>query len=95
MPAPHSNLFHALKGLFALAVVAAMPEPSIARPLDDVVASKVLHVVLYDDNEPFSWSANGETRGIEVEIAKALAAKLGVEADVVENACMVRAGWPQ
>jgi polar amino acid transport system substrate-binding protein len=59
------------------------PQLVAARPLDDVVASKVLRVILYDDNEPFSWSDGGEMRGIEVEIAKALAQKLGVSAEVI------------
>lgn len=51
-----------------------------ARPLDDVTASKELRVILYDDNEPFSWLDNGTVRGIDADIARALAAKLGVEA---------------
>ena len=67
---------------FGLAVATAAL-PATARPLDEVIESKVLHVVLYDDNEPFSWSADGETRGIDADIARAIAAKLGVEADLI------------
>ncbi len=56
--------------------------PVEARPLDDVVASKVLRVILYEDNEPFSWDDKGEPRGIDVQIARALAGKLGVAAEI-------------
>jgi ABC-type amino acid transport substrate-binding protein len=49
-----------------------------ARPLDDVVAANELRVILYDENEPFSWTEGGEVGGIEVDLARALAAKLGV-----------------
>lgn len=56
--------------------------PSFARPLDDVIASKVLRVILYDDNEPFSWDDHGTQRGIDVDIARAIAAKLGVTAEL-------------
>ena len=79
MPAPRSSLVCALAALAALAVA----PPAIARPLDDVVASKVLRVVLYDDNEPFSWTEGGEPKGIEVEIAQVLASKLGVAAELI------------
>lgn len=54
-----------------------------ARPLDDVIASKVLRVVVYEDNRPFSWTEHGAPKGIEVDIARRLAAGLGVEADII------------
>jgi len=54
-----------------------------ARPLDEVIQSKVLHVVLYDDNEPFSWEEGGTIKGIDADIARAVAGKLGVEADLI------------
>jgi polar amino acid transport system substrate-binding protein len=54
-----------------------------ARPLDDVQASKSLRVIAYDDNEPFSWTDKLEARGIDVDVARAVAAKLGVEAEIV------------
>lgn len=54
-----------------------------ARPLDDVVESKVLRVVVYDDNKPFSWVEDGVAKGIEVEMARRFAAGLGVEADII------------
>jgi len=71
-----------LKPLFALLFSAMLATVAVARPLDDVVASKVLRVILYEDNAPFSWDDNGEARGIEVDLAQAVAEKLGVGADI-------------
>ena len=63
---------------FGVMISAALAIPVVARPLDDVMASKVLRVVVYDDNEPFSWDDKGTKTGIDVEIAGLIAAKLGV-----------------
>jgi polar amino acid transport system substrate-binding protein len=54
-----------------------------ARPLDDVVGSKTLRVIAYDDNEPFSWTKQDVVTGIDVDVARAIATKLGVEAEIV------------
>ena len=54
-----------------------------ARPLDDVIASKKLIVVAYDDNRPFSWTEDGVAKGIDVDVGKAIAAGLGVEVEVI------------
>ncbi len=78
-------MMRALRSMFAMLLVlagASLPAPAGARPLDDVIASKVLRVIVYEDNEPFSWDDKGEPRGIEVEIARTLAAKLGVAAEI-------------
>ncbi|MEQ1696670.1 MAG: transporter substrate-binding domain-containing protein [Hyphomicrobiaceae bacterium] len=73
----------ALRSLLAIILVLTGGSGAAsARPLDDVVASKVLRVILYEDNEPFSWNDKGELRGIDVEIARAVAAKLGVQAEI-------------
>lgn len=68
----------------ALAVLAAASAPAArARPLDEVVASKSLFVICYEDNKPFSWTADdGTVMGIDVDLAKALAEELGVAATV-------------
>jgi polar amino acid transport system substrate-binding protein len=55
-----------------------------ARPLDDVVASGTLRVICYLDNKPFSFEGDdGKPRGIDVELAEAIAAELGVKPEVV------------
>jgi polar amino acid transport system substrate-binding protein len=56
---------------------------TFARPLDDVVAAKTLRVIAYLDNAPFSWDENGTAKGIDVDIAKAIARELGVEPEII------------
>ncbi|WP_336485878.1 substrate-binding periplasmic protein [Methylobacterium nigriterrae] len=56
--------------------------PSLARPLDEVVASGFLRVALYGDNLPFSSEEAGRPRGIDVDLARAIAEKLGVKLDL-------------
>jgi ABC-type amino acid transport substrate-binding protein len=50
--------------------------PARARALDDVVASGVLRVAVYEDFHPFSWVEDGAPRGIDVDIAGAMARHL-------------------
>lgn len=69
--------------LMGVAAVALFASPAAARPLDEVKASNLLRVVAYDDNRPFSWSEGGVAKGIDVEIGRALAKKLGVEVDII------------
>ncbi len=54
---------------------------SIARPYDDVIESGVLTIFVYEDYAPYSWVEGGELKGIDVEVGRAFAAELGVEAD--------------
>ncbi|MCZ7594576.1 MAG: transporter substrate-binding domain-containing protein [Hyphomicrobium sp.] len=54
-----------------------------ARPLDEVIESKSLRVVAYLDNAPFSWLDGNEPRGIDVDLGRALARRLGVKAEIV------------
>lgn len=57
--------------------------PATARPLDEVVASKVLKVVAYLDNTPFSAEVDGKPVGIDVDLGRALARELGVEPEII------------
>ncbi|MCL1036132.1 ABC transporter substrate-binding protein [Shewanella submarina] len=43
------------------------------RSYDDIVDSGVLKVALYRDFPPFSYMQNGQAKGLDVELAKALA----------------------
>lgn len=73
-----------VRTLIACALLFASSHMSTARPLDDVIESKVLRVVVYADNAPFSWEDdNGEAKGIDVEIGKALAEELGVKPQII------------
>ena len=58
-------------------------QQSSARPLEDVMAAKSLRVIAYIDNAPFSWEADGKSKGIDVDIARAIAREIGVEAEVI------------
>lgn len=79
---------HSSKSLLAavlaliIAVVATSTE-SLARPLDDVRASGVLRVIVYTDFRPFSWEDGGKVVGIDADIGRAIADKLGVEANII------------
>lgn len=71
-------------GLLAALVLYATPQPAGARPLDEVKASGVLRVAVYESNRPFSWRDDkGELNGIDVELAKALAKGLGLEPEFI------------
>ena len=70
----------------ALLVLAAdAVAPVLARPLDEVVAAKVLRVVVYKDNRPFSWVENGQIKGIDADLGRAIAKKIGVEAEIMDR----------
>lgn len=70
----------------SVAVFVLMQASSVAfsRPLDDVIASKNIRIIAYNDNKPFSYlDENGEPKGIDVDIGKAIAAELGVEPEII------------
>ena len=69
--------------LFFLAVMFYAPQQAGARPLDEVRAAKVLRVVVYRDNPPFSYLEGEEVRGIDVDIGRAVAREIGVEAEII------------
>lgn len=72
-----------LRGLaFALLASAALSAPVAARPLDQIRAEGDLRVALYADNAPFSYEKGGKPHGIDVDVAKAVADKLGVRLDL-------------
>lgn len=50
-----------------------------ARSLDDIVESKYIVIAVYNDYLPFSANVDGEAIGIDVDIAKEIAASLDVE----------------
>jgi polar amino acid transport system substrate-binding protein len=69
--------------LAALAASAIACSGTLARPLDDVIAAKSLRVIAYLDNAPFSWLDGDVPKGIDVDLGRALAKELGVEAEVI------------
>ena len=70
-------------GVLAALVFFTISAGADARPLEQVKAANDLFVIAYEDNKPFSWSADdGTPMGIDVDLAKAIAEKLGVNATV-------------
>lgn len=72
-----------IRAAVAALCVAAVAPLVIARPLDEVTAAKSLRVVAYLDNAPFSWDDDGKAKGIDVDIGRAVARELGVEAEIL------------
>jgi polar amino acid transport system substrate-binding protein len=72
------RLLGALAGFAAATAVSG----ASARPLDEVMASGELRVALYRDNAPFSDDPDGKPVGIDVDIAKKIAEKLGLKAEI-------------
>ena len=59
-----------------------VPASVRAAPLARVRDLGVLRVGLYADNRPWSWEADGGKRGIDTDLAAAIAEALGVRADI-------------
>jgi ABC-type amino acid transport substrate-binding protein len=69
--------------VFGMATASFCLSSAGARPLDDVIKSGYLDVAVYEDFKPYSWSENGQPKGIDVEIAREIAKKMGVEPRIV------------
>ncbi|MFN3868155.1 MAG: substrate-binding periplasmic protein [Hyphomicrobiaceae bacterium] len=55
-----------------------------ARPLDEVKDTGELRVVVYEDNAPFSWTDEaGAVRGVDADIARAVAEKMGLRVNLI------------
>lgn len=50
-----------------------------ARLFDDVIASGYVRIGLYRDFPPYSYEESGKAKGVDVEIGKAIAQRLGVK----------------
>lgn len=68
----------------ALAGVALLPFGAAAAPIEKIKANGVLRVAVYRDFEPWSWKRDGRLVGIDVDLAQAIAGKLGVRAEMVD-----------
>lgn len=58
------------------------PAQDIGRSLDRIREDGWIEVALYEDFRPWSWEEAGQPRGIDVEIARLIAADLGVTARI-------------
>ena len=71
-------------GLLAIlfcALMISLSAPVNGRPLDDVVASGVLKIAVYEKFRPFSYRQDGELKGIDIELGRALAKDLGLKVE--------------
>lgn len=71
--------------LFANLAWLAAPAQAQApvRSFDSIVESGVLKVALYEDFAPYSFQQNGQPRGVDYEVAAALAGSLGLKLEVI------------
>ncbi|RJG09287.1 amino acid ABC transporter substrate-binding protein [Pseudomonas cavernicola] len=53
------------------------------RPFDDIVDSGVLKAAVYEDFPPYSFQQDGQPRGVDVELAGALAEGLGFKLELL------------
>jgi len=74
-----------IAGLAAVVGAGACGSLARAEPLATVRQLGILRVAVYKDNRPWSWTdEQGVLRGIDVDLAKALATALSVKPDINE-----------
>lgn len=71
-----------LAGLAGAGAALTLSGPLRAAPLATVKELGVLRVGLYADNRPWSWDEGGVPRGIDVDLAGAIAEGLGVRTEI-------------
>lgn len=68
----------------ACAALVALPGAGCARPLAAVKEKGTLRVAVYRDYKPYSWIENGQSKGIDVDLARGIAKSLDVKLDVFD-----------
>jgi polar amino acid transport system substrate-binding protein len=68
-------------------IQAMQPDPGVLFPdIKKLIERKKLVVAIYkEENPPFFYTENGDTKGIDVDIAKSIAAKIHPDIEVVIN----------
>lgn len=80
-PNSSSGLRRAVAGLLALCAAMLVSLTSVhARPLDEIVEDGTLIVAVYRDFPPFSYHRDGKLVGIDVDLGRIIAERLGVKA---------------
>ena len=51
----------------------------VGQELDAIVEQGFMTFAVYEDNPPYSWQEGGTPRGVDVEVARLVAADIGVE----------------
>jgi ABC-type amino acid transport substrate-binding protein len=52
---------------------------AFSRSYDDIIENDEIVIAVYSDFQPFSYKENGEEKGIDIDLAHAIAEKLGVK----------------
>ena len=71
-----------LSGLLGAGAAVTLGGPLGAAPLARVRELGVLRVGLYADNRPWSWETGGRAKGIDADLATAIAEGLGVRPEI-------------
>ncbi|MCA1974640.1 MAG: transporter substrate-binding domain-containing protein [Caenispirillum sp.] len=78
------SLKTAVRSLLAAAVVLVTAAPAQALTYDEIVAGGVLTVGVYRDFPPFSSETDGRLVGIDVDLGRALAERMGLKATFLQ-----------
>jgi ABC-type amino acid transport substrate-binding protein len=69
--------------LFTALLLCCQTVQAQVRTYDDMIAAGELKVAVYKDFAPYSFEDGGQPRGVDVDLAKALAKALGVRLELV------------
>ncbi len=75
------------KGLIAslLLLLCANPKAGFALSFDDIMDKGVISIAVYRDFPPFSYRKKNKLQGVDVDIARTIADKLGVKLNLIEQ----------
>jgi ABC-type amino acid transport substrate-binding protein len=79
------NLLGRLVSAFCLLACSLLAQADIVkvRAYDDIIESGVLKVAMYKDFPPYSFTVDGEPRGVDVDLARKIAEGLGLEVQLL------------
>ena len=69
--------------LFTALLLCCQTVQAQVRTYDEMIAAGELKVAVYKDFAPYSFEGSGQPRGVDVDLAKALAKALGVRLELV------------
>ena len=72
-----------IRVVFALALLCCQAAQAQVRSYDQMIAAGELKVAVYKDFAPYSFDDGGTPRGVDVELAQALAKALGVQLSLI------------
>ncbi|HXQ99396.1 MAG TPA: transporter substrate-binding domain-containing protein, partial [Pseudomonas sp.] len=66
-----------------LGLMMFQPASAQVRNFDSIIAAGVIKVAVYQDFPPYSFQVDGQSRGVDVDLATALAKALGVRLELM------------